>query len=182
MPSVSRQVLDHLYAGERGQAEAVAAGAELDLCASAALADLDRVRTILEQSAADVNALTGDGFTALHLAAFFGSAEVVEALLGAGAAPDVVAGNPSRVTPLHSAIAHQSVASASMLLEAGSPVDAHQAGGFTALHAAARHGHAELVRVLLDHGAEITLTDEAGMTAADHARAGGYEELAAELA
>lgn len=109
-----------------------------------------------------------DGFTALHLAAFFGT-------------PASVAGNASRVTPLHSALAHRNGDIAALLLEAGAPVDAQQAGGYTALHSAAMHGDAGLVRMLIGHGADPALPDDKGMTPADHAAKGGHAGLAEEL-
>ena len=47
----------------------------------------------------------GDGFTPLHLAAFFGGADAVRAILARGADPDADADNPPGVRPIHSAAA-----------------------------------------------------------------------------
>jgi uncharacterized protein len=122
---------------------------------------------------------SADGFTALHYACFFGGAEVTGVLLRAGADPDAVAANPSRVRPLHSAAAARDVASARLLLDAGADPDARQAGGFTALQAAAQHDDAELAGLLLRHGADPALRNDQGADAAGLARAG---EAAAVLA
>ena len=61
----------------------------------------------------------GDGFTPLHLAAFFGGAEAVRAILARGADPDADADNPLGVRPIHSAAAVGDIESVRALLEAG---------------------------------------------------------------
>jgi ankyrin repeat protein len=177
----SREVLQHLYAGDRPAAVAAAGSAALDVFAAAALGDADQVAERLRADATGVTARTDDGFTALHLAAFFGTVEAVRVLLDAGADPCAVAGNAMMVTPLHSAVAHRDAHIVGALLEAGAPVNAKQAGGYTALHAAALHGRDDLVQLLLDHGADPELATDEGTRAADHAEAGGHDVLAANL-
>ena len=81
-----------------------------------------------------------DGFTALHLAAFFGGAAVARRLLDAGADPDAVARNPMAVRPLHSAVAGGQVEVALALIAAGADVGARQRHGWTPLHGAAQAG------------------------------------------
>jgi catechol 2,3-dioxygenase-like lactoylglutathione lyase family enzyme len=181
-PEASGQVLAALYRGDRDGAEVLGAGAALDLFAAAALGRAERVGELLATAPDAVSGHTADGFTALHLAAFFGSPDVVALLLAAGADVTAVAANPSAVTPLHSAAAQQSEESVRLLLEAGAPVDAQQTGGFTALHAAARHGDHALAELLLAHGATRGVTDDDGRTAAEHALERGFNDLAAELA
>ncbi len=181
MDRASRQVLDKLYAGDRAAAEAAAAGQSLDVFAAAAMGADEQLRQGLADDPTAATARTDDGFTALHLAAFFGTSDTVAILLAGGADPASVAENPMRVTPLHSALAHRDPVSVRRLLEAGAPVDAQQAGGYTALHAAAMHGDAELVRLLLDHGATVDLRDDGGRSAADHAAQAGHAALAEEL-
>ena len=181
MNTVSQQVLDKLYAGDRAGAEAAAAGHPLDLFAAAAMGADEQLRQRLAGDPTAAAARTDDGFTALHLAAFFGTSDTVATLLAGGADPTTVAENPMRVTPLHSALAHRDAVSVRRLLEAGAPVDAQQAGGYTALHAAARHGDVELVRLLLDHGATVDVRDDDGRSAADHAAQAGHAALAEEL-
>ncbi len=178
MDEPSRQVLEKLYAGDRAGADEAAEGHTLDVFAAAALGHRDQVRQRLAEDPAGATARTADGFTALHLAAFFGDDDTVATLLAAGADPASVAGNPMRVTSLHSAVAHRNRASVRCLLEAGTPVDAQQAAGYTALHAAAQHGDGEMVRLLLDHGADLGVRDDQGRTAADHATGAGHTVLA----
>jgi len=182
MDLVSRHVLAKLYAGDRAGAEEAAGGNALDVFAAAALGRDEEVRQRLAADPATSTGRTDDGFTALHLAAFFGTSTTVATLLAGGADPASVADNPMRVTPLHSALAKRDVASTRELLEAGAPVDAPQEGGYTALHAAAMHGDAALVRLLLDHGADPGRRDGEGRTAADHAANAGHTALAELLA
>ena len=78
----------------------------------------------------------GDGFTPLHLAAFFGGAEAVRAILARGADPDADADNTFGVRPIHSAAAVGDHASVRALLEAGADPNVEQQGGHTPLDAA----------------------------------------------
>jgi uncharacterized protein len=104
----------------------------------------------------DPSARAADGFTALHLAAFFGGAAAVEALLAAGADPNADAENPLSVRPIHSAVAVGDHASARALLEAGADPNVEQQGGFTPLKAARHHDDHEMVALLEAHGAGVS--------------------------
>jgi ankyrin repeat protein len=114
---------------------------------------------------------SADGFTALHYACFFGGATAAGVLLRAGADPDAIADNQSRVRPLHSAAAARDAEAAQLLLEAGADPDARQAGGFTALQAAAQHDDEALAALLLQHGADPRLRNDQGADAEGIARA-----------
>src|SRR3954471_19919862 len=150
-------VLVSLYHRQDAAREALlAAGAEVGPLEAAALGRQDRL---------DPDARGGDGFTALHLAAFFGGAEAVRALLAAGADANADAENPLRVRPLHSAVASRDRESVRALLEAGAQPNVVQQGGFTPLHGAAHAGDAEMVRMLLEHGADPEMTTEDGRDA-----------------
>src|SRR4029077_2716935 len=102
---------------------------------------------------AQARAFAGDGFTALHLAAFFGKAESARLLLDAGAEVNAISDNEMRVEPLHSAAAggHRDVCR--VLLAAGADVDAVQRDSYAPLHAAAQLGDDELVELFLAGGA-----------------------------
>lgn len=134
------------------------AGAEVGPAEAAALGRLDGL---------DPAARSGDGFTALHLAAFFGGADAVRALLAAGAPPDADDANPFKVRPLHSAVSVRDHDAARALLEAGADPNVRQQGGYTPLHSAAHNGDEALVQLLLDHGADPAITTDDGRTAAD---------------
>ncbi|WP_037412259.1 ankyrin repeat domain-containing protein [Candidatus Solirubrobacter pratensis] len=141
---------------DAARAELLAAGARIGPLEAAALGDPAKL---------DVNARGADGFTSLHLAAFFSGAATVRALLAAGADPNADAENPLRVRPLHSAVAAHDRESATALLEAGADPNVTQRGGFTPLHGAAHAGDAEMVALLLAHGADPSLTTDDGRDA-----------------
>jgi ankyrin repeat protein len=135
---------------------------ELDVLDAAATGRLDVLR---EQLAADPDALaarTPEGFTALHLAAFFGGGEAVRVLLAAGAAPDADADNPAHVRPLHSAAAAGDHDAVRALLAAGADPNVRQEGGYTPLLQAAHADDPEMAALLLDHGADRTLAADDG--------------------
>ncbi|NUN53108.1 MAG: ankyrin repeat domain-containing protein, partial [Planctomycetaceae bacterium] len=83
----------------------LAADPEMNVFDAAALGDARFVTEVLDSFPGFLHARAADGFTLLHLAAFFGRTEVVDLLLARGADPDAVASNPMRVRPLHSAAA-----------------------------------------------------------------------------
>ncbi len=146
-----------LYEGKDAVAAAlIERGAPVGVHEAAALGDGDSLRSAIGRSRRRASELSADGFTPLHLAAFFGHVDAARLLLEKGA--DVHARATNRrltsVTPLHSAAAARHTEVAELLLEAGADPNATQNGGWTALHSAAANGNAELVRILLDRGAE----------------------------
>jgi ankyrin repeat protein len=138
-------LLQALY---RGQSEIAARIADakgwLDIFEAAAIGDAGRLELALGEQPDDVRAFSADGFTPLHLAAFFGHRLAMNLLLLAGADPNPEAINPMRVRPLHSAVAGPDTMMAEALLMKGAEVNAVQEGGFTALHAAAHRGNLPL--------------------------------------
>src|SRR4051794_17318696 len=73
-----------LYRGHHDFVTAIVnAGAPLDLFAAAALGRLDAIDRTLAADAGAVNSISYDGWTPLHLAAFFGHREAVARLLAA---------------------------------------------------------------------------------------------------
>ena len=157
MPS---PVLSALYEGRRAEADALAA--EPDVLEAAALGRLDALRTHLEGDPDALAARTPEGFTPLHLAAFFGGGPAVRLLLAAGADPDADADNELSVRPLHSAAAARDHDAARALLEAGADPNVRQQGGYTPLLSAAHADDPELARLLLEHGADRTAAADDG--------------------
>jgi uncharacterized protein len=141
-----------LYVNQRAALAALLAAdpplGVLDLAATGRAEELQRK---LDREAANERAQ--DGFTALHLACFFGGAEAVRVLLEAGADPNPSQDNPMTVAPLHSAAAARDREAVRLLLEAGADPNARQHGGYTALDAARQHEDAEMERLLREHGA-----------------------------
>ncbi len=120
-------------------------------------------------------AMSGDGFTALHFAAFFGQGDAVALLLARGADVDARGTGWMTGTALNSAASRERAAIARQLLDAGADVNATQAQGFTALHSAAHNGDAELTRILLARGADSELVTDDGRAALSFAQETGDE-------
>jgi uncharacterized protein len=159
----------------------LAADPELDVFEAAALGYVDRLRERLLDSADAVAAFSPDGFTALHLAAFFGKAEVARLLLENGAGVDVYTRNPFANQPLHAAAAGRHVEVCRVLLAAGADVNATQHGGYTPLHEAAQHGDVEMSELFLSAEADPAATTDDGKTPAEIAAAAGHTDLADRL-
>jgi len=180
-PSGPTPVLYALYHREAGLARELAGLAgPLDLPEAAALDEVGRVTEVLDAGGA-VDARTPDGFTPLHLAAFFGAPAVAALLIARGADVAAVADNPMRIQALHAAASGGHVGIATALLAAGADPDAVQQGGYTPLHAAAANGDTRLVRVLLAAGADPARAKDDGVRPAELAREHGHPELADEL-
>jgi len=148
-----------LYAQRQDLADAVLeAEPELDVFDAAAVGDADRLAELLDGDPNLTAACSSDGFTALHLAAFFGRGDAARLLLDGGADVGAVSRNDMEVQPLHSAVAgkHREVVAA--LLVAGADPNASQQGGVTPLMAAEQHEDSDMVRLLMDHGAEESAT------------------------
>jgi ankyrin repeat protein len=146
---------------------------ELDVFEAATFGDLERLRALLAEEPGLATAYAADGFTALHFAAFFGTADVVEALLAAGAEVDAAGRGWMTGTPLHSAAASANEGAVRALLSAGADPNARQSGGGTPLHAAAANADIVSVRALMAEGADPAATTEDGRSALDRAEERG---------
>jgi ankyrin repeat protein len=139
----------------------------LDVFDAAAVGDVDRLRSLLDDEPDLVNSVSTDGYTPLHLAAFFGQPKIVELLLARSADTDAVAANGSNLRPLNSAAAAGHASIAHLLLDHGAEVDPRQNLGFTPLHSAAHNGDRVMAHLLLERGADPGAKTDDGRTAAD---------------
>ena len=147
-----------LYALYNGKADLVDpildANPALDVFDAAAVGRTRGLEELLDGEPGLATAWSADGFTALHLAAFFGQEDAAKVLLERGAEPNVVARHATIVvTPLHSAAAGAHSAIVKLLLEAGADPNARQPDGVTALDAAQQNGDDESAEALLAAGA-----------------------------
>ncbi len=156
-------------------------GDDLDVFEATLAGRADLVRAHVAREPELAASWTQDGYTALHYAAFFGGADVAEALIDAGSDLEAVSRNAMAVRPLNSAAAGGHGDVSRLLVERGADVNAKQAQGFTPLHAAAQNGDADLVAVLLAAGADKDARADDGRTAADVALEAGHETLAERL-
>ena len=178
------ELISAVYSGDQARVdELLADDPELDVFEASALGRVQRLEELLDADPGLVAAWADDGFTPLHLAAFFRHPDAARLLVERGALVDVVARNKElEVTPLQSAAASREEETAALLLERGADPNVQQRGGFTALHAAAQNGDEPLAELLLVHGADRALTADDGRTAADFARDAGHDGLATRLA
>lgn len=140
LPSGESPLIAALYRGHRPVVEAlIESGAELDVFAAAATGRLPALRAGL-QTAGAIGAYSYDGWTPLHLAAFFGQREAVRALLDAGADVRSVSRNSLGNTPLHAATAGKHADAALLLLHAGADPDVLDAGGHSPRRIATENG------------------------------------------
>ena len=154
---------------------------ELDVFEAAALGDVERLRAVLDDDPALATSYSGDGFTALHFAAFFGSPAATALLLERGAPVDALGRGWMTGSALHSAVSRREAEVARLLLEAGAGADLRQSGGWTPLHAAAANGDLASVELLLDAGADPTATNDEGRSVTDLAEESGDEATIARI-
>lgn len=158
-------VLWAMYVGEPVLAEHVArAAGTLDVFEATALGKTSQLSSLLADDPHAVTAFSPDGFTALHLAAFFGQPAAAELLIAAEAEIDARSTNTMRVTPLHSAAAGRRPQVVRILLDNDADPTLRQSGGYTPLHSAAMNGDVESTSLLLDAGADPDQPADDGRT------------------
>jgi ankyrin repeat protein len=143
----------------------LATGVTLNIFEAAATGQTARVRALLKQDAALVNAFAPDGFFPLGLAVFFGHRDTFDALLAAGADVNAVTRESMKITALHSAVTAKQFEMARTLIAHGANVNPRQAeNGISPLHEAAANGEIEFAKLLLEHGAELNTKTKDGKT------------------
>lgn len=152
-------------------------GARLDIYSGAMAGRVEAVRTALENEPNLVNSFSSDGWTPLHLAAFFGCEDCVRILLDAGAKLNERSQNAMQNMPLHAAAAGRHAGIARLLLERGAWVNARQHGGWTALHSAAQAGDIQLAELLIAAGADVSARADNQQRAWDLALTKGHQQM-----
>lgn len=155
----------------------VRSGAAVDAHTASAMGDTTRIEKSLAADPEVVNKHSVDGWTPLHLAAFFGQKRAAELLLSRGASALARSTNAMNNHPIHAAAAGRSRDLVALLLEHGAEVNATQHGGWTPLHAAAQNGDPEMTAVLLANGADPSIRADNNQSALDLALGKGAQEV-----
>jgi ankyrin repeat protein len=152
-------------------------GVSHDIFTAVMAGKTDLVAEMLSGNKGLVRLMSADGWTPLHLAAFFSQTECAAILLGSGAEVTTRSTNPMQNMPLHAAVAGRNTEIVSMLVEAGAPVNARQHGGWAPLHAAAQNGDVEIAEILLGKGAEVGARADNNQAAFDLALSKGHQAM-----
>jgi ankyrin repeat protein len=153
----------------------------LDVFEAASLGDRDRLEELLDAEPLAATAYSGDGFTALHFAAFFGWPGAAALLLERGAEVDAFGRGWMTGTALHSATSRLQSDVVRVLLEASANPDVRQSAGWTPLHAAAMNGDLTSVELLLAAGADPHATNDEGRSVSELANESGDDATAERI-
>ena len=157
----------------------VARGAALSLFDACAAGEIERVERTLDAST--INTYSADGWTPLHLAAFFGHAKITEMLLAQDADVAARSRNPTGNTPLHAALAGNHKLVAGLLIGRGADVNAADANGWCPLHLAAANNNLDAINALIAQGADVAAGNGEGLTPLSIAQEKNHREAAALL-
>mmetsp|Transcript_18408 Transcript_18408/g.46817 ORF Transcript_18408/g.46817 Transcript_18408/m.46817 type:complete len:864 (-) Transcript_18408:146-2737(-) len=127
----------------------------------------------------NVNSKDGHGITGLHCAAFAGSKDCVELLLGNKAEVNCV--DSFKNTPLQYASMNGHNSCVKRLLSSGASVNTRDNEGSTPLHKAALFKHADTVATLIEHKADVDAVTDRGIAPVHCAAAGGSVECLKKL-
>jgi len=145
----------------------VAADPSLAIFAAAIQGDTAQLETLLAGNRSLISAVSTDGWTPLHLAAFFGKIDAARLLLNKGAKVDLRSTNEMQNLPLHAAAAGRHPDLVKLLLDHGAAANARQHGGWTPLHSAAQNGDLDSARALIDGGADVQTRADNNQTPLD---------------
>jgi ankyrin repeat protein len=173
-------VLLAIYIGRNDLAQLLSAGrTDLDIFEVSAIGSLGQVTSLLRRKAELARTYSPDGFTALHLAAFFGHPGIARVLLDCGADVNAESRNGRNLRPIHSAAAHRqpgiSLELVRLFLANGADPNPKQEGGYTPLHQAAAHADIKMVELLLEKNAEVNPRTDDGRTPLTLARDNGHD-------
>jgi ankyrin repeat protein len=154
-------------------------GLTLDIFEAAAYGDLLRVAELLKDKPSLLNGYSSDGWTPLHLAAYFGNRKITELLLDLEADVLLRSKNPLQATALHSALSNKHWEVARLLIQKGADIHAATAGTlFTPLHYAVANGSLDIAKLLVSLGVDSGAKTNDGKTAIELAREKGHKEIA----
>ena len=132
----------------------VGCGPSVDIWIAAKEGNIKAVKQHLA-AGADVNAKTGDGWSPLIYATYYGHKEIIELLIAAGADANVKDSFGGNL--LHYAASRGRKEVAELLVTAGTEVNGKNKYGLTPLNRAATRGHKETAELLIANGADCLL-------------------------
>lgn len=178
LPGGMSPLMAAMYYGKQGAVEwLLEQGVTVTIHEAAALGDDETLNYMLNLEPSLVSQYSFDGWTPLHLAAFFGGYEAAKLLIERGADVNARSTNSMANRPIHAASAGKRTNLVHLLLERGADPNVRQHGGWTPLHQAADHCDVGMVRLLLDYGADPELAQDEGKTARSIAESKGYDEV-----
>jgi ankyrin repeat protein len=121
----------------------------IDLHFASQMNDLNKVRQLLQQNI-NVNAVSDDGWTALHFAAFKGYNEVARALLDAKINPNIQ-GKIYNRTALHYAVDRENVEMVKLILSYNPNVTLRDKSNKTPLDIAKQKGLTEIAEMIEEY-------------------------------
>src|SRR5262245_8203938 len=157
----------------------VSRGAAMSIFEACAAGEVERTERLVGAEA--VNSFSTDGWTPLHLAAFFGHARIAELLLAHDADVAARSRNNNGNTPLHAALAGNHKMVAGLLIGRGGDVNATDAAGWRPLHLAAANNNLDAIKALVAQGADVGAGNGEGRTALSLAQESNHRETAAFL-
>ena len=157
----------------------VARGAAMSIFEACAAGEVERAERLVGTAA--VNDYSTDGWTPLHLAAFFGHTKVAEHLLSHDADVTARSRNPNGNTPLHAALVGNHKFVAGLLIGRGADVNAPDAAGWRPLHLAAANNNLDAIKALIAQGADVTAANGEGKTPLSLAQEKNHREAVAFL-
>jgi ankyrin repeat protein len=152
-------------------------GAEIDVFSAAMMGRTEKLEELLKGNQSLASLVSRDGWTPLHLAAFFDAEPAARLLLNTGAPVNARSTNPMNNMPLHAAAASRNSAIVKLLLDHGAAPDAQQHGGWTALHAAAQNGDVLMASMLIESGASVNVRAENNQSPLDLALTKGHQDM-----
>jgi ankyrin repeat protein len=178
LPSGMSPLTAALYHGKQAAVEwLLEQGVTVTIHEAAALGDDETLNYMLNLEPSLLMQYSFDGWTPLHLAAFFGGYEAATLLIERGADVNAQSTNPLNNMPIHAAAAGNRTAMIELLLENGAQPNVRQSGGWTPIQQAADHCDAVTVQLLLRYGADPDAAQDEGKTARSIAESKGYTEV-----
>jgi ankyrin repeat protein len=163
LPGNATPLMHAAYRRDAALAEGlIELGAKVDFITAVILGRTAMVGEMLERDLRLIRKRSPNGWSALHLAAAYGDAEMVRLLLSLGADPNDA---PAKIgcTPLFWA-SSPPFEKAELLLAHGADINYRGKHGLTVLHSAAASGEEDWLEFLLAHGADAQLQTDARQT------------------